>query len=100
MRCGVDRGRRFVSVVMAGMLVAGSTAGTASPAAQVLGGTAIQIQSAPWAVLVRYVPTGSSVEYDCTGSVLTPNLVLTSAFCLYDSSGKLEPAAGISIEAG
>ncbi len=97
---GFGRGRRIFALAITMVLVAGITAGAAAASARVLGGTAIQIQSAPWTVLVRYVPTGSSVEYDCTGSVLTPNLILTSAFCLYDSSGNLEPAAGISIQAG
>src|SRR5579872_558145 len=100
MRGRTDRGTRFVGLVIAALLVAGCAVGSAASQERVVGGAAIPIESAPWTVLVRYVPTGSTVQYDCTGSVLTPNLILTSAFCLYDSSGKLEPAAGISVEAG
>ncbi len=72
--------------------------GGAPSAVALVGGSPATISSAPWTVLVSY--TTSSGSYGCTGSIVAPSLVLTSAFCLYDSSGTVEPLAGLSVIAG
>jgi hypothetical protein len=73
-------------------------AGVASAAGRVVGGTMIQIQSAPWTVSVRY-DFGSSAAV-CTGSVLDASHILTAAHCLYDPSGILAQPSSVSVQAG
>jgi Trypsin len=91
--------RCLVGLLLAAV-VGGVVVGGAAPGVRLIGGSPIAIQSAPWAVIVRYSPPNSSLEYDCTGSIVTASIVVTSAFCLYDSSGQLEPAGELSITAG
>lgn len=80
------------------LLVALVLVGGASPAGRAVGGTPISISAAPWAVAIDY---GNDVEHDdCTGSIISPSLVVTSAFCLYSSSGSIEPLAGLTVIAG
>ena len=73
--------------------------GGASGAGRVVGGSAIQIQAAPWAVFVKN-QTSSDFEYDCTGSVIDDLHILTAAHCVYDESGNLATPSQMSIEAG
>jgi hypothetical protein len=41
-----------------------------------------------------------SSDYDCTDSILDASLVLTSAYCLYNSAATLEQMAGLTVTAG
>jgi hypothetical protein len=72
--------------------------GVASAAVRVVGGTVIQIQSAPWSVFVRY-DFGPEAAV-CTGSVLDASHILTAAHCLYDPSGVLAQPSSVLVQAG
>ena len=89
--------KRFVPVALAVaiLLTCSSTGVTAT---RVVGGTAITIQSAPWAVFIRQsVPGGSLL---CSGSILDSLHVLTAAHCLYDTNGVQASITSLSVTAG
>jgi hypothetical protein len=79
-------------------LIGAVSAGGASPALGVVGGTAIQIQAAPWTVFV--IATSTSTPYRCTGSIIDASHVLTAAHCLYAGTGTLASPSAVSIKAG
>ena len=91
--------RRLSRALALAALAVVVSAGAASPAVRVVGGTAIQIQSAPWAVFVAYYP-GGDTQTQCTGSVLDASTILTAAHCLYGPTGTLAQPAQVSVEAG
>ena len=70
----------------------------ASAARSVVGGSTIEVQSAPWAVFIQN--RGSSEYYDCSGSVIDALHVLTAAHCVFDSSGTLAQPSQLSVTAG
>jgi Trypsin len=72
--------------------------GGVAPAGAVVGGSPIQVQSAPWAVFVT--DEFATVEDQCSGSVLDATHVLTAAHCLYDDNGALTQPSALSVEAG
>lgn len=77
-------------------LLVGASSGVAGT--RVIGGTATQIRSAPWAVLVRQAaPPGSLV---CGGSIIDTVHVLTAAHCVYDRNGAVAAASSITVRAG
>ena len=89
--------KRFVPVVLAGAaLLTCSSSGLA--AQQVVGGTAIRIPSAPWAVFIRQSVSGGSLL--CSGSILDSLHVVTAAHCLYDNAGVQASITALSIRAG
>ena len=84
--------------MLAAALLAGAVlAGAGSSAIALTGGTAIGIQSAPWAVLVNYGT--SDTNYGCTGTIIAPSLIATSATCMYESGAQI-PVAGLSVTTG
>jgi secreted trypsin-like serine protease len=91
--------QRLIRGLALAALAVAVSAGAASPAVRVVGGTAIQIQSAPWTVFVAYYP-GGDTQYQCTGSVLDASTILTAAHCLYGPTGTLAQPAQVSVEAG
>ena len=91
--------QRLIRALALAALAVVVSAGAASPAVRVVGGTAIQIQSAPWTVFVVYYP-GGDTQYQCTGSVLDASTILTAAHCLYGPTGTLAQPAQVSVEAG
>jgi secreted trypsin-like serine protease len=70
----------------------------AGAASRVVGGTAAQVQSAPWAVFVRY-SAGSSSTF-CGGSIVDALHVLTAAHCVYDGNGGMVPITTLLVRAG
>jgi trypsin len=90
--------RRLIQSLILTALAGAIFAGTGSSALRVVGGTPIQIQSAPWSVFVEY--NAGATQYDCTGSVIDALHVLTAAHCLYGSPGSLAPASALSVKAG
>ncbi len=90
--------RRLPVGIALGIVVAGCLANGATPATSVLGGSAIQIQSAPWTVFVQQ--DAGNTLYLCTGSIVDASHVLTAAHCLFDDNGKLAQPSSLSIRAG
>lgn len=69
-------------------------------AAAVVGGRAISIQVAPWAVSIRNAAEPKDATW-CTGVVLDARQVLTAGHCLYDlSSNALIAVGDLSVVAG
>ena len=86
--------RGFALVALASAVCAAS----ASSASRIVGGTAIQIQAAPWTVFVEQrVASGGFL---CTGSIVDPSHILTAAHCVYDDSGNLASPSQLTVRAG
>jgi hypothetical protein len=92
------RAARLARLAVLVAVVAAVGAGTASPSPTVVGGTPIQIQSAPWTVFIQYAY--GRFLYQCTGSVLDSVHILTAAHCLFSDQGVLATPGAISVEAG
>src|SRR5436305_11798051 len=81
------------------MLAAAALSGAvlAATASAVVGGTAIAVQSAPWAVFVKHTSTS---EFRCSGSVVDASHVLTAAHCLFDDACNAAAPASFQVRAG
>jgi Trypsin len=90
--------RRLIRGLGLAVLVAGIAVGNASSSARVVGGTPIQVQSAPWSVFVTY-DVGNG-RFQCTGSVIDASHILTAAHCLFDYSGALASPSALAVQAG
>ena len=73
--------------------------GSGSEASAVLGGRAISVQEAPWAVSLR-ASFGSGETFSCSGAILDPLHVLTAAHCLFNSSGFLDQLSRVTVTGG
>lgn len=89
---------RSASIAVLAAVTAAVVSAAASSALRIVGGTAIQVQSAPWTVFLT-VSFGKD-PYDCTGSVIDASHVLTAAHCLYDNAGTLAQPDQIAVVAG
>ena len=79
--------------------VAGAfSAGVGSGATQVVGGSTIRIQAAPWTVFVQQ--QSGLTTFLCTGSVVDASHILTAAHCVYNDAGALAAPAALGIRAG
>jgi hypothetical protein len=87
------------TVLVAVLMLAALGVGGARSAIDVVGGTAVQVQAAPWAVYVQ-TSVGGGLVLDCSGSILDSLHVLTAAHCLYDQAGNLMPPTMVGIRAG
>jgi hypothetical protein len=74
-------------------------AGSALPASQIVGGTAIQIQAAPWTVFVEQ-DRSLLGEYLCTGSIIDARHIVTAAHCVFDDRGDRAKPVELSVKAG
>jgi Trypsin len=89
---------RAVPALACLMLAALIPGGRASAGERIVGGSPIQIQSAPWSVFVSdQTPAGPFV---CSGSIVDAAHVLTAAHCVHDGSGALAQASQLTVEAG
>jgi len=91
-------GVRLLRFLALAAIVGGIVTGAASSAPQVVGGTPIQVQSAPWAVFVQ--SDTDAFELDCSGSVIDATHVVTAAHCMFDTNGTKVDAADITVLAG
>ncbi len=83
------------------MLVAATGAiavAPASGASRVVGGTAIEVQQAPWTVFVQYQV--GNIRYLCTGSIVDASHILTAAHCVFDDSGQFATPSQVTVRAG
>jgi len=90
--------RRLARALALAALAGAVCSAGASSATRIVGGTAIQIQAAPWTVFVqqRLAATG----FLCTGSIVDSSHILTAAHCVYDDSGNLASASQLTVKAG
>jgi hypothetical protein len=90
--------RRAAPALACLILAAVMPGARASAGERIVGGSPIQIQSAPWSVFVSdQTPAGLFV---CSGSIVDAAHVLTAAHCVHDASGALAQASQLTIEAG
>jgi secreted trypsin-like serine protease len=80
------------------LLVTVLLAVSASPASGVVGGDAVPVQSAPWAVSIRQTTRIGSLL--CSGAVLDPLHVLTAAHCVFDLNGSVAAPGSLTVRAG
>src|SRR5260221_14639368 len=71
---------------------------SALPSTSVIGGSTVQVQSAPWTVFLRQ--TTSSGALQCSGSIIDSLHVVTAAHCVYDLNGAQASISSLSIRAG
>ncbi|GEM_PF-1541155 len=91
----MTRGRSTVLLAFAAAL---SAAPLARPAGQVIGGTTIQVQAAPWAVFVRQTTATGSLQ--CSGTIIDALHVVTAAHCVHNLSGQEASITSLSVRAG
>ena len=80
------------------LLVIALLAVSASPASGVVGGSAVAVQSAPWAVAIRQSTRSGSLL--CSGAVLDALHVLTAAHCVFDLSANVAVPGSLIVQAG
>jgi hypothetical protein len=90
--------KRLGSIVTVGVLAVLAFGSNGFPATRVIGGSATQIQSAPWVVSIMQT-AGSSVLL-CSGAVVDASHVLTAAHCVFNQSGAPAPPSSLSVHAG
>src|SRR5207342_404291 len=102
--------RTVGGVVATLVLVAGVTVGAASAhdrpgghrepgaTASIVKGTSASIGEFPWLAHVAY--RGPVENYECTGSVVAPRLVLTAAHCVLSEAGHIESVGNFRVATG
>ena len=89
---------RLTQGLALGATAAAILAGQASPALQVVGGSGIEVQSAPWAVYIEQ--TTATARFSCTGSVVDASHILTAAHCVFDEAGAQAQPSQLLVRAG
>lgn len=91
---------RLIFAVSALGLAAAPLALADAPGAYVLGGTAVAQGGAPYSAYIQ-ASTGGSTFVNCTGSVITPTVILTAAHCVFNkATGAPIAASAISVVTG
>lgn len=104
-RAGMRRAVVAGLSLAAAVLTAGAASASAASEPRIVGGERVDISSAPWQVAIAATPVGddrpASERQFCGGSLLSADLVLTAAHCLYDDDVReFAPADEISVIAG
>lgn len=73
-------------------------AGLAQAGESVIGGGAIRIQAAPWAVFVEQADGLN--RFLCSGTILDASQIVTAAHCLFTGTGARAATSSLSVEAG
>jgi len=86
------------------ILLTAATAGLvlaplARPAARVIGGSALQVQSAPWSVFIRQ-SVAANRFLQCSGSIVDALHVVTAAHCVFDQIGNQASITSLTVRAG
>ncbi len=66
--------------------------------ASIVGGTGVSIGELPWLAHITY--DGPVNDYECTGSVVAPRLVLTAAHCVLSEAGHIQSPANFRVVTG
>ncbi len=98
--------RRALAAVIAALLsigvvsVGSAAAAERSPARpEIIAGTAVPAGMLPQLAWVADKLSSSEIE-DCSGTVLSSNVVLTAGHCVEQDTGALDPAAGFKVVTG
>lgn len=73
-------------------------AAAAAPRGWVVGGPAVEVQSAPWQVAIT-IRAADGVSA-CGGTIIAADLVVTAAHCVDDASGAPLPPQAVTLRAG
>jgi hypothetical protein len=87
----------FLFGVLLGLATAPAAHAAGKPAQIVGGNTVMSPEEAPWSVFITAVGAGGTTL--CSGSIITPDRVLTAAHCVLDGTRSL-PASAFSVVAG
>lgn len=86
MACGA------LGVLLASLALAGSAAASPGATASIVGGTAALSEEWPWAAFILAADKKGE-GFSCSGTVISPNLVLTAGHCVEDiETGRKTPA--------
>jgi secreted trypsin-like serine protease len=95
----LHRRHRLALVLLLALGVAVPAAHAASPPApMVLNGTPVAAGGFPFSAYIS-AASGSGASQECTGSVITPTVILTAAHCLF-LNGTALPASSFSVTTG
>lgn len=84
-------------VVLAACTLSPATA-AAAPRGWVVGGPAVDVQSAPWQVAITV--RGAAGVSACGGAIIAADLVVTAAHCVDDATGAAVPPQAVTLRAG
>jgi secreted trypsin-like serine protease len=91
---------RLIFAVTALGLAAAPLALADPPGSYVLGGTAVAQGGSPYSAFIQ-ASTGGSTFVNCTGSVITPTVILTAAHCVFNkATGAPLAASAIAVVTG
>ena len=89
-----------LGVLLASLALAGSAAASPGATASIVGGTAALSEEWPWAAFILAADKKGE-GFSCSGTVISPNLVLTAGHCVEDiESGKKTPTAQYVVVTG
>lgn len=98
--------RFWLALVILAFFLVGAPSASSQPSkgveggarASIIGGTSASIASFPWVAHISH--RGAIEEFDCTGTVVAPRLVLTAAHCVLTETGRVAAAQNFTVLTG
>lgn len=86
--------------LVVGALFALCLPGATEAGTRVIGGTAVDVRSAPWTVLVKIPALASTATGYCSGTIIDATHIVTAAHCVdLGPNGHVDPTT-ITVQAG